>query len=233
MSCARAVRDVGRLLTSHGIERADGEGAGPAGELGRADDGRLPRHRDVASVRLVGVALGPAPDPARVEQAGALAVVAVQIEAEIAGALHEERAPLLVERLEGRQVHDGRIRLDLPEIGVHRARQCQARRQGALEIGAGRGRASRGFHEGVPRLHRLGVDLADRVGHQLETLGRTGEAQAAEFTERRDEAGGAFRHERPGRRFVQARHLAPDREPERVALAGLVAQLGERDAELG
>ena len=62
-------------------------------------------------------ALRRAADAPRVEQVVA-AVVAVRVEAEVAGSLDEERPPLVEERLERRQVDDRRIGLDLAEVRV-------------------------------------------------------------------------------------------------------------------
>ena len=50
-------------------------------------------------------------DPARIEQAGAAAVVAVQVEREVAGTFDEERPPLGEERFEATEVDDRRDRL--------------------------------------------------------------------------------------------------------------------------
>ena len=50
--------------------------------------------------RQTGRSLRRAADAARIEQARAVAVVAVDVEPEVAGAFDEERPPLLEERLE-------------------------------------------------------------------------------------------------------------------------------------
>ncbi len=77
--------------------------------------------------RGLGISLRRPADAARIEQAGAVAVVAVHVEAERAGALDEERPPLREEGLERIEVDDRRIGFDLAEVGVRRGRQREAR----------------------------------------------------------------------------------------------------------
>src|SRR5258705_7997733 len=71
-------------------------------------------------------ATGIVADPARVEQALARTVhdIAVHTKIESTRSFHEERAPLLIERLEGREIDDRRVGLDLPEIRVHGRVDC-------------------------------------------------------------------------------------------------------------
>ena len=52
-------------------------------------------------------------------------------------ALDEERAPLVEDRLERREVHDRRIRFDLAEVGIDRRVQREVRPEPVLEIAAG------------------------------------------------------------------------------------------------
>ena len=91
-----------------------------------------------------------------VEQAAAVAVVAVEVEAEDAGAFDEERPPLREERLERGQVDDGGIRFDLTEVGIHRAGQRQPGPQRVLQIEAERCvRIGRRARKRVARFDRL------------------------------------------------------------------------------
>ena len=99
--------------------------------------------RMVVPVGEVGVAvesrqLRRAADAARIEQVLAAAVVhrvAVDVEAEQPGALDEERAPLLEERLEGAEVEHRGIGLDLAEVRIDRAVQREVGRDAVLEVG--------------------------------------------------------------------------------------------------
>ena len=92
-----------------------------------------------------------AADAPRIEEAAAAAVVAVQIEGEHAGAFDEERPALGEERLEAAQVHDRGIGFDLPEVGIHRRRQRDARAQRVLQVRARRcAFASCGETSGLP-----------------------------------------------------------------------------------
>ena len=107
--------------------RAERELAGAPGQLGGAEDLRLLRHARVLAVARAREAARRAADAPGIEEAAAVAVVAVQVEGEHAGALDEERPPLGEERLEAAQVHDRRIGLDLAEVGIHRRGQRDAR----------------------------------------------------------------------------------------------------------
>ena len=109
-----------------------------------------------------------AADAARIEQARAVAVVAVHVEAEGAGALDEERPPLGEERLERVEVHDRRIGFDLAEVGIDRRGQRQPGRHRVLQVEPERAAGIGRVGQRVPRVDRLRVDLADAVRHQLE-----------------------------------------------------------------
>ena len=93
---------------------------------------------EYSSSASVGRALRRAADAARIEQARAVAVVAVHVEAERAGALDEERPPLGEERLEGIEIDDGRIGFDLAEVRIRRRGQREARRHRVLQVEADR-----------------------------------------------------------------------------------------------
>ena len=86
--------------------------------------------------------------------------------------LDEERALLLVEGLEGREVDDGRIHFDLPEVGIDGGVERQAAAHAPLEVQAGAGECPRTVVERIARVGRRN-ELAARhgVGQQLEVVG--------------------------------------------------------------
>src|SRR5207253_2021575 len=93
------------------VEHADGHAvAKTARELRRAEDGG---GRRILHVFVFAGKLWSTADAARVEQPRAGSVVAIQIEAEESLPLEEEGPLLGKERLEGGEIHNGRIRLDL------------------------------------------------------------------------------------------------------------------------
>ena len=124
------------LLRRHGGEAAHREVANPPGDLRRTDDGRGVGHLREFVVRGVGRALRRAADAPRVEQARAVPVVAVHVEAERAGALDEERPPLREECFEGVEVDDGGVCLDLTEIRVGGGGKRQTWGDGILQVQA-------------------------------------------------------------------------------------------------
>src|SRR5436309_3303614 len=103
-------------------ERLDG-GAALGRALGDPLNGtdREPTGQAARDLRGTQDARGIVADPPRVEQPFTATVhdVAVHTEIEDARSFHEERAPLLIERLEGREIDDRRVRLDLAEVGVY------------------------------------------------------------------------------------------------------------------
>ena len=116
---------------------------------------------EYSSSRGLGRPLRRAADAARVEQAGAVAVVAVHVEAEGARPFDEERPPLGEERLEGIEVDDGGVGFDLAEVGIRRGGQRQAGRDRVLHVEANR-RAGIGRRvDRVGIVHVLRLDLAD------------------------------------------------------------------------
>jgi len=130
-------------------------------------------------------------DPPRVEEARAGAVVAVEVEAQVAGALHEERAPLGVERLERREVDDAG-RFDLPKSGFIVAvivrPGVRAYLMSARAEPSGSGDFSNGFPDSVGRAEHL----RHAVRHHFEALPAARELQAAQVAELRHEPGGLF-----------------------------------------
>ena len=218
---AHRLHDADRILTD------------PSRQLGRAENLGLRRHVriDVVPARQIVGALGRAAHPPRVEHAAARAVVAVEIEVEVAGSLDEERPPLVEVRFERRQVHNRRIRLHLSEIRIHRRREREAGRQRVLHVQADRAVRRGALHERIAAGWLL-RQIRQRVRHDLELLRRRRHRQAAELTERRHVAVGAAREQRPRRRFVHPADLARHGEAERARRRRVEAQLGERDSEL-
>src|SRR5437870_2491060 len=82
------------LVGGHRVERAERELAETPGQLRRAKDRRLPWDARVHAGAEVGTAARRAADAARVKEAAAAAVVAIQIEREHAAAFEKERPPL-------------------------------------------------------------------------------------------------------------------------------------------
>ena len=124
----RHIKRGGVLPSRHCGQGADTQPmAEPAGDLGGAQDGRVQRLVDE-------VALGAAPrrpaDPAGVEEV--LAPAAQQV-----AAFGEEWPTLVEEGLEPAEIHLGRVRFHLPEVGVHGRIQGQVGAQPQLEVGAG------------------------------------------------------------------------------------------------
>ena len=133
-------QDVGELLLRDGVHHADRVPAHAARQLRRAENRRLRRRVGVRRIvdRQIAGGLRRTADAPGVEQVVA-AVVAVGVEAKVAGTLDEEGAPLREERLEGRQVDDGRVGLDLTEVRVDGRRERQAGGEGVLHVEAERG----------------------------------------------------------------------------------------------
>ncbi len=223
------VQNGGVLAPRLRVQRANRERADPSRELAGREDRRL-RGRigeETVAARQVARALRRPPDPARIEH---LAVVEREVEG--ARSLDEERAALIEKRLERGQVHDRWVGLDLSEVGVHRARQGEARRQPVPEVQTGGAGGRRRFQQRIAP-GRLSGELRQRVGHHLESFGRRQHRQAGQLAERRHEPGGRPRQERPARGFLQAADLADHGKPEPRARDGREAQLRERNVELG
>src|SRR5207249_414623 len=140
-----AVRGTGRagrrrpLACGHGVEHADGPTVCPfAAEFGRAENGAARRHVDEV-VGRGGRSFGGPSDAARVEVLGSVGELreppSVAPEAEDLSSLDEEGPPLLELYLEGGEVDDRGIELDLPEIGVDGRVEREVRADAVLEIG--------------------------------------------------------------------------------------------------
>src|SRR5690606_33054396 len=120
--------------------------------------------------------------------------------------------------------------LDLAEVGVDGRVQRDVRRDAELEVGAG--------IELLPALegpigHGAGDVLRHDVGRDLERAAGADAGDALEPAELRGEAVAGRDELRPGHALAVALDVPPDAEAERVAGGVRVAELRERDAELG
>src|SRR6266540_2286002 len=173
-------------------------------------------------------ATGIVADPARVEQplAGTVHDIAVHTKIENARSFDEERAPLLIERLEGREIDDGRVGFDLAEIGVHGRIDGDVRCDAVLDV-----RTAVVLLVALESRGRL--VLQHRIRCHLEA------PWSGQALEPHDVA--ELRHEAAARRAVQgpthalapvAVDVAPDGESEGVARGVSVAELGKRNPKL-
>ena len=134
---ARAVQALHEraLAPRHGVQCADRPTARrPAGQLGRAEDGRVLWLVHVLIERIaVRGQLWLSPDPSGAEhrQAGDIRAeeTVEPAQPEVACAFDEKRSTLTQERLEISEIHDGRIDFHLTEIGIHGGIERQVRRQ--------------------------------------------------------------------------------------------------------
>ena len=170
------------------------------------------------------------PDAAGIEQALAIVVHLVAVDGELvdAGAFEEERPLLLQEGLEHAEIQDGRILLDLPEIGSYRAVEREVRGEAVFEIGA---RIEALVAVESPVLGSRGI-LRHGVRHHVESPRRRDAVDAREVTELRNEADLRRPVRRPGNALLVAFDVAPDREAEGVGGRRRIAQLGKRNREL-
>src|SRR5439155_17961100 len=129
------VEHRGALPSGERVEHAYGPAPGrPPAQLGGAEDRGAGGHVLEIPVRF---SLGVAADTARVkvERRAAEIVDAASVapEVENLGALDEERPVFLEELLEGGQVHERLVHLDLPEVGVQGGVERQARAHAVLQ----------------------------------------------------------------------------------------------------
>src|SRR5258707_8083817 len=119
--------------------------------------------------------------------------------------LDEERAAVLKERLEGGEVHDGRIRLDLTKIRVHGGVQSEVWRNAVLHIRPAGHRllAAPGRRAGRSARVRDRCVLGDRVRHDLEPTERCDVVDAAEIPELRGDPELRASIERPARALLE------------------------------
>ncbi len=229
-----AGEDAGALRAREALDDADRQaGARLAGQLERADDGRRLGRSDEA-VGL-GIVLRRPADAAGIEEvvAGHIAVPAHQPEAEDVPALDEERPLLLVIGLEGGQVDDGRVGLDLAEVRIEGEIEGQVAGDADLAVQAAVERTGPAGGEGIARLGGEAPELADRIGEELDLARRLDPAEAAELAEERDPAGRVLGDVLPERALVLAEEAPGHLEsPGGVRDSG-EAELGEGDAHLG
>jgi hypothetical protein len=168
-------------------------------------------------------------DPARIEELFVAAVhrAAIDVELEERVALDEERAPLLEERLERRQVQHGWIRLDLTEVGIGRPGKGQVRRDGELDVGPHREPLV--SPEAVARRRR--DILRDHVRCDLGPLRSSEAVEPGEVAELRHEAGMGHAVQRPAALLSGALDRAPDGHPEGDVGRRGVTQLRKRQPE--
>ena len=169
---APAVRELHDrpLAPCHGIQHADRPPARRApGELRRSEDSRVVRHVGVGARReRVARRLRRPADASRIEHSKARDVraeIAVEpTETEIPRALDEERAPFGEERFERREIHDGRIDLDLSEIRVDREVEREVRREQHAGV-----RTEAAVHRVRVRKRISGIrhGLVDRAAHDV------------------------------------------------------------------
>ncbi len=105
-------------------------------------------------------------------------------------------------------------------------------RHRVLEVESERGVRIGRVRQRVVALHRLRVDLADGIRHQLELLRRAAHLEAGQLAELRDESVGVARQHRPGRRFREPADFSNHGEAHRTTRRVVEPQLRERDAEL-
>src|SRR6266511_959140 len=173
-------------------------------------------------------ATGIVADPPRVEQplAGTVHDIAVHTKIESARSFHEERAPLLIERLEGREIDDGRVRFDLPEIGVDGRIDGDVRCNAIFDV--------RAAVKLLVALESRGRQvLGDGVRGDLQAPRRGQAIEPHDVAELRHEASARHAVQRPTHTLAAvAVDVAPDREAEYVAGGMRVAELRQRNAKL-
>ena len=206
-----------------------------------ADDGRLAwrlEERPLLDDRLDGRRRA---DAARVEQ-----LIALERAAHVTGdgaagqakredplALEEERALLLVEGLVGREVDDGGVRLHLTEVRIDGRIQREVRGEADLRVEARGGLAVRAPDKRVPRLLRQRADLAEHVRQQLDPPPRREPVNAVQFTEVVKAPGALPRDEVPLALFLEATDPPPRVHAPGLHVLRAVAQLAQRNPELG
>ena len=227
--------DAGVLALGQGADDAQVEiAADLAGHLGRGQDGR-PVGR-IEESRAAGRTLGRAADAAAVEDLGIVPaegtvdVGAAPAEVEDARAFDEEGPLLLIIGLLVGDVDDGRIDLDLAEIGIDREVEGQIAAQPALEVEAAAGAEIAAGAEGVARLPGVEIGLRQAEGRDLEPAARGDARKPGELGEVRDET--AFLLGDPGEMalFVLALDDPLEIDAPEIGVAPLEAELVEGDA---
>jgi hypothetical protein len=137
---------------------------GPSGQLHGAENSRV--RGNVGEVRPVGRgALRLTADAPAVEQGVA---PTGKPEVEESGVLDEEGAPLGKECLERAEVDDGRIGLDLPEVGVDGGVQRESGAEPVAQIHADPTAHRRTVEEGIGRVGWSVLEAADDIRAELE-----------------------------------------------------------------
>ena len=192
-------------------------GAGGAGQLRRAEEARRVRHRtgDLA-IRQRGN-VGDLADAPRVQH--------LDRRREELRSFEKELTFLRIVGLEGRQVEDLLIRLDLREVRVDRDIRGQRRREVPLEITSDRcSRRVRAIGEPRDRGQRVWTQLeAIRFGENIER----GERPVARRLTRL-----ASRNRRQLVDLLARRDESPNLEPPGLARASVVPEHAERDPDL-
>ncbi len=161
-------------------------------DLGRAQDRRPVGHVDEAG--LGNAALRRAPDPPAVEElrvgpaVGLVDVEAAFAEVEDARALDEEGPLFRVVGLLVADVDDGRVDLDLAEVGVDRGVEGQVALQAGLEVEAGVPAEVAPGPERVPGFLRARLGPARGIGGGLDPAAAVDVPDADEVGEARDQA---------------------------------------------
>ncbi|MCA9764609.1 MAG: dihydrodipicolinate synthase family protein, partial [Gemmatimonadetes bacterium] len=215
-----------RLTLLVGVDDAAVEGAAAGARGGDLDAiGDRDQRADVGARRQLAGQLGGAQDPRGVgavdplglgcqrrRRADAPAVeVAARVRAEDLGALDEER-PLLGERdLEGVEVDDRRIGLDLAEVGVEGGVEGEPGPEPELEVEAGVEPRLAQVGERVAGLEAPGAAHRQAGRHerqQLEAEPVVARRQAAQLAEVRRPAGPVLGHDHPEVVLAGRRHEA-------------------------
>ena len=238
---ARAVGSLDTCLHTigHRVQHADGEAAvGAPGDLGGAENGGA--LWNVGVFARVGGKVGTrrrTPDAAGVERFERRDVAAEEAaeaaESEDSRALDEERALFRKEALEGREIHDRGVDLDLPEVGVEGRIEHQVGGEQILNV---RTRTRVHFASRVERIAGgRGTNVArpaNHVRHDLHVLRRAREAQAGEVSEARRTSALGLPPEGPLILLLPALDESPHLQPPRLHRIAGEAELRERDAQL-
>ncbi len=223
---ARGGRHAHRLLLGDSLQHGDRQAAlGPAGHLEGAEDRRAVREaRLLAGAERRGER-GGGPDSPRVEEL----FLVFELEVEDLAPLEEERPLLLVEGLVGGQVDDRRVGFHLAEVGVHGGVEREIGREADLRVDAARARAvGSAAHHGGAR-----AGLAEQVRHQLDVARPRQGPDAAQFAQLVHPPRVLARNELPLVLFLVARDPPPHVQAPHLLVLRPVAQLVQRDAELG
>ncbi len=229
---------VGEFPARDRVDEIDRPGpARLAGQLRRAEDRRRRRPVDEFARRSP---LRRAADPPGIEQGGVRAVephvAARPVPAEAVErlrALDEERALLVVERLERREVDDGRIDFDLAEVRIHGGVDGQVARHTPLQVEASGRRPGSTVVERVAGLRRaLGFPARRHVRQHFEVPAASNPVEPLEFTGLGDDRVFLLWDEGPPALLVLPLHHPHDVQPPDLALGGREPELREGNPHL-